>query len=202
VTATESKPMEDVVLARSSQRRMDSSRTLPESLLRTAMDVALRGVDVPHRVVVNNVDGFEPGLYRWPDLSSPVRPGALQTTLYRLSTEQDLACDAAFVVIAATDIGALDDRQYREAQLAAGLVEGRLHLLAYGLGASASGMTFLDSEVPEFLDEELQPLLFTCVGVGEYTPKAGGLPGAPTAIRIVQSRASSSTVTPPLPART
>ena len=50
-----------------------------------------------------------------------------------------LARDAAFVVIAATDVGALDDREYREAQLAAGLVEGRLHLLAYGLGASASG---------------------------------------------------------------
>ena len=44
----------------------------------------------------------------------------------------------AFVVMAATDAGALDDRAYREEQLAAGLVEGRLHLTAYALGASAS----------------------------------------------------------------
>ena len=72
--------------------------------------------------------------------------------------DQELARDAAFVVIAATDVGALDDREYREAQLAAGLVEGRLHLLAYALGASASGMTFIDSEVPSLLGEPLDGL--------------------------------------------
>jgi hypothetical protein len=42
--------------------------------------------------------------------------------------------DAAFVTIAAADIGRLDYREYREAQLAACLVEGRLHLTAYALG--------------------------------------------------------------------
>jgi hypothetical protein len=36
----------------------------------------------------------------------------------------------------AADVSAIDDRGYREAQLAAGLVEGRLHLLAYALAAS------------------------------------------------------------------
>jgi hypothetical protein len=35
--------------------------------------------------------------------------------------------------IAAADIGRLDDREYRVAQLAAGLAEGRLHLTAYAL---------------------------------------------------------------------
>jgi SagB-type dehydrogenase family enzyme len=202
VPLDESDPMEDVVLARSSQRRMDRARSLPESLVRTSMAVALRGVDVPHHVVVHNVDGIEPGLYGWPDLSNPVRSGAMRDTMYRLSFEQDLACDAAFVVIAATAVDALDDREYREAQLAAGLVEGRLHLASYSLGASASGMGFLDSEVPEFLDEPLDALLFTCVGVPEYKSARGGLPGAPSVIRTVRSRASSSTFTPPLPQRT
>jgi hypothetical protein len=98
-------------------------------------------------------------------------------------------------VIAATDVGALDDREYREAHLAAGLVEGRLHLLAYSLGASASGMSFVDSEVPALLGERLDALLFTCVGVPEYASAAGGLPGAPTAIRMVASRVSASTRT-------
>jgi hypothetical protein len=91
-------------------------------------------------------------------------------------------------VIAATDVRALDDREYREAQLAAGLVEGRLHLLAYALGAAASGMTFVDSEVPALLGEHLDGLLFTCVGVPEYKSAAGGLPGAPTSIREVRPR--------------
>jgi SagB-type dehydrogenase family enzyme len=183
-----SRPVEAVVLARASQRRMDPTRGLPASLLRTAMAAALRGVAVPHRVVVHDVDGLAPGVYRWPDLSAPVRPGALRDELYRVCLRQGLGHDAAFVAIAATDVGALDDRSYREAQLAAGLVEGRLHLLAYDLGAGASGMTFVDSEVPALLGEPLDALLFTCVGVPEYAPATGGPPGAPTAVRTVRPR--------------
>jgi hypothetical protein len=181
-------PIETVVLARGSQRRMDPGRSLPESLLRISMSVALRGIALPHRVVVHSVAGLAPGVYRWPDLSNPARPGALRDELYRVCLEQSLARDAAFVVIAATDVGALNDREYREANLAAGLVEGRLHLLAYSLGASASGMTFLDSETSALLDEPLDALLYTCVGVPEYAAAAGGLPGAPTAIRMVTPR--------------
>jgi hypothetical protein len=188
-------PLETVVLARSSQRRMDPTAGLPELLLRTCLSVALRGVPLPHHVVVNGVEGLAPGVYRWPDLSAPVRPGDMRDELYRVCMEQGLPHDAAFVVIAATDVGALDDREYREAQLAAGLVEGRLHLLAYALGASATGMTFVDSEVPALLGEPLDALLFTCVGVPEYKSAAGGLPGAPTAIRTVASRASSARMT-------
>jgi hypothetical protein len=181
-------PVEGVVLARGSQRRMDPSRGLSETLLRISLSVALRGVDVPHFVVVHNVEGLAPGVYRWPDLSVPVRPGDLRDELYRVCLKQDLGRDAAFVVIAAADVGALDDRGYRAAQLAAGLVEGRLHLLAYGLGASASGMTFIDSEVPALVGEPLDALLFTCVGVPEYASAAGGLPGAPTVVRTVVPR--------------
>jgi hypothetical protein len=169
---------------------MDASRGLPEALLRTAMSAAMRGIAVPHFVVVHDVDGLAAGIYRWPDLSAPIRAGALRDELYRVAWEQGLAHDAAFVVIGATDVGGLDDREYREAQLAAGLVEGRLHLLAYALDASASGMTFLDSEVPGLLGEPLDALLFTCVGVPEYKPARGGLPGKPTDIRMVTPRTS------------
>ena len=181
-------PVETVVLARGSQRRMDPDRGLPESLLRTSMPAAMRGVDLPHFVAAHDVDGVAPGVYRWPDLSSPVRAGAMRDELYVASMDQELARDAAFVVIAATDVGSLDDREYREVQLAAGLVEGRLHLLAYALGASASGMTFIDSEVPPLLGEPLDGLLFTCVGVPKYASAAGGPPGAPTAIRTITPR--------------
>ena len=96
----------------------------------------------------STTSGLEAARYRWPDLRARFGRGALREDLYRVALEQGLARDAAFVVIGAADVAALDDREYREAHLAAGLVEGRLHLLAYGLGASASGMTFIDSEVP------------------------------------------------------
>jgi hypothetical protein len=184
----EVRTVEEIVLARGSQRRMDPTRGVPESVLRACMNVAVRGIDVPHFVVVHDVEGLAPGVYRWPDLTAPARSGALRDELYRVSLEQGLARDAAFVVIAASAVGTLDDREYREAQLAAGLVEGRLHLLAYALGASASGMTFLDSDIPALLGEPLDGLLFTCVGVPEYATTAGGLPGAPTAVRTPAPR--------------
>jgi hypothetical protein len=183
-----SEPVEQVVLSRSSQRRMDPTKSLADGVARSALAVSLRGVDLPHFVVVHAVDGIEPGIYRWPDLSAPVRAGDFRRELYRVALDQGLPRDAAFVVIGATDVSALDDREYREAQLAAGLVEGRLHLAAYALGAGASGMTFLDSEIPRLLGEPLDGLLFTCVGVPEYKSKAGGLPGAPSEIRMVTPR--------------
>jgi len=185
-----SDPVETVVLARGSQRRMDPTRDLSERLLRTSMAAAMRGIDVPHFVAVHDVHGLAPGVYRWPDLAAPVHAGVLREELYRVSLEQDLARDAAFVVIGAAEVRTLDDRQYREAHLAAGLVEGRLHLLAYALGASASGMTFLDSEIPALLGEPLDALLFTCVGVPEYTSAVGGSPGEPVEVRMVRPRLS------------
>jgi hypothetical protein len=182
------RPVEEVVLSRSSQRRMDPAGSLSRPVARSILAAALRGISVPHFVVVHAVEGMEPGVYRWPDLDAPVRAGELRVELYRVCLDQGLPRDAAFVAIGAADVEALDDRGYREAQLAAGLVEGRLHLAAYALEASASGMTFLDSEIPELLGERLQGLLFTCVGVPEYRPKAGGLPGEPVEFRQVAPR--------------
>jgi len=186
--AAVSAPLEDVVRARGSQRRMDPTRGLPEATLVTSLAVALRGVDLPHWVVVHDVTGVPPGLYRWPDLATPLRAGDMREELYRVCLEQGLARDAAFVAIAATAVAGLDDHGYRDAQLAAGLVEGRLHLAAYALGASATGMTFLDSEIPSLLAAAVDGLLFTCVGVPAYRSAPGGAPGAPTTVRRVEPR--------------
>ncbi len=185
--------LDEVVLRRGSQRLMDPTRTLPRATMEWSLRAALRGIDVTHWVAVHRVDDVSPGIYRWPDFETPVRPGDHREELYRVCLEQSLPRDAAFVVIGAARLDALDDRTYRAAQLAAGLVEGRLHLAAYALGASASGMTFLDSEVPALLGEpdELATLLFTCVGVPAYTSRAGGGPGAPVEMRTVRPRLGS-----------
>jgi hypothetical protein len=123
------------------------------------------------------VDGVAPGIYRWPDLSAPLRSADLRAELERICLDQALAAEAAYVTIAATPLSTLDDRAYRDAQLAARLVEGRLHLAAHALGAAASGMTFLDSEVPGLLGgpDDLATLLFTCEGVpGTCHARAAG----------------------------
>jgi hypothetical protein len=193
VPVADSPPLDAVITRRGSQRRMDPSRGLPLDTLRTGMAVALRGIGIGHWVAVHDVAGLAPGIYRWPGLDTPLRQGSQDETraeLYRVCLDQALGRDAAFVVIAATDISRLSDREYREAQLAAGIVEGRLHLAAYALGASATGMTFLDSEIPALLGERhADGLIFTCVGIPANTSRPGGSPGMPTAIRRVSPRA-------------
>jgi SagB-type dehydrogenase family enzyme len=188
--APPSDPVDEVVLRRGSQRRMDRTRTLPRALLDWPLRAALRGIDIPHWVVVHGVDGVAPGVYRYPDLAHPVRRGDLRDELLEVCLGQGLGADAAYVVIAATPLDGLDDRGYRDAQLAAGIVEGRLHLAAYALGAGASGMTFVDARVPALLGapDGLATLLFTCVGVPEYKSRRGGRPGAPAAFRMVTPR--------------
>ena len=186
-----SESLDEVIIRRGSQRRMDASGGVPLDTLRTCMTLALRGIEVDHWIAVHDVPGLASGVYRWPDLATPVRPVAedeLRAELYTVCLEQSLGRDAAFVVIAATEVSRLSDRGYREAQLAAGIVEGRLHLAAYALGAGATGMTFMDSEIPALLGADLDALIFTCVGVPDNTSKPAGAPGAPNAVRIVVPR--------------
>ncbi|GAA0519702.1 hypothetical protein Ade02nite_80880 [Paractinoplanes deccanensis] len=182
--------LDAVIRRRGSQRRMDRTKTVPRADLEWAMAAATRGIDVPHWVVAHGVDGLAAGLYRWPDLGAPVTAGDLRAALERVCLGQSLAAEAAYVVIAATPGDGLNDRSYREAQLASGIVEGRLHLAAYATGATATGMTFLDSEVPALLHEpdSLVTLLFTCVGIGEYQSRPGGAPGDPVPVRTVMPR--------------
>ena len=146
------------------------------------------GVDLPHFVAVHDVESVQAGLYRWPDLSEPVRGGNLRAELRRVALGQGLAGDAAFVVISAADLTSISNRRYRDLQLAAGLVEGRLHLAAFALDYGASGMTFLDSEIPGLLQEDLEAMLFTCLGVPEYQNRPGGPPGDPVLVRQVVPR--------------
>ena len=192
LTGVPSSPsLDEVVLRRGSQRLMDRSRTVPREALTWPMELALRGIDVPHWVAVHGVDDVPPGVHRWTgSLDDPVTAGDLRDELERVALDQTLAADAAWVAIGATSLDALDDRSYRDAQLQAGVVEGRLHLAAYALGLGASGMTFHDSEVPALLGEgdDLATLLFTCVGVPEYASTPGGRPGAPVEVRGVVPR--------------
>jgi hypothetical protein len=147
-TLPASDDLDQVILRRGSTRRMDGSASVSSELYRWSMAASMRGLDaIGHVASVHAVDGVEPGLYRWPDLARPVRRGLLRDELLRVCWDQDLGRDACFDVLGVVDLGPLDDTGYREAQIASGIAEGRLHLAAYALGIGASGMTFLDDEL-------------------------------------------------------
>ena len=171
--------LDAVILRRGSARTLDAAAAVDFQTFERSLAVSLRGTRVPHFIAVHAVDGLEAGLYRWPDLGHPLRGGPLRDELWVACYGQDLGRDASFVVISAVDLDLLDDRGYREAQLDAGIVEGRLHLAAYALGIGATGMTFLDSEIPALLGEPLAALLFTCVGVPHHRTKRAGTPRDP-----------------------
>jgi len=161
---------------------MDPEATISRDVFTACLEAALRDAPVAEFIAVHAVEDQPPGLYRWPDLETPRRAGPMRDELFSLCMEQELGRDAAFVVIAAADLDALDDHGYREAQLGAGLGNGRLHLAAFARGIGASGMTFYDSAIAGFLGEPLAGLLFTCVGVPAYRNRQGGRPGAPASI--------------------
>ena len=171
--------LDAVILRRGSARTLDREAAVGFPTFEQSLAVSLRGTRVPHCIAVHAVDGLEAGLYRWPDLGRPLRSGPLRDELWVACYGQDLGRDASFVVISTVDLDLLDDRGYREAQLDAGIVEGRLHLAAYALGIGASGMTFLDSEIPALLGEPVAALLFTCVGVPHHRTKRAGAPRNP-----------------------
>jgi hypothetical protein len=186
---TDGPPVDTVVMSKGSTRLLDRTKSVSLDMFRTSMLAAMRGVDVRHVVAVHAVDCMAPGLYPWAE-REPRRAGDMRDELYRLAFEQELAQDAAFVTIGTAEVGALTDRGYREAQLGAGIVEGRLHLLAYAMGAAASGMTFADSELEGVIGEHVDGLILTCVGVPEYTSAKGGGPGSPIEVRRIEPRSS------------
>lgn len=173
--------LDSVILRRGSTRLMDPNATVGEDAYWFSLAAATRGIYIPHFAAVHAVAGIEPGLYRWPE-TRPLRSGNLREKLLKVCWYQDLGRDAAFNVIGAVDLAAVTDRGYREAQLAAGMVEGRLHLSAYALGIGASGMTFLDSEIETLLGAPLAGLLITCVGVPRYRSTDGGRPRQPVEV--------------------
>ena len=175
--------IDEVILRRISTRIMDPSRSVDRGVLEWSLAAALRGCQLPHFLAVHAVEGLDPGLYRWPSLATSVRRGELRDVLFRVCMDQDLGRDASVVVLAAVDANQLDDRGYRDAQLEAGLIDGRLHLAAFALGLGASAITFLDTEIPRLLDEPLAGLLLTCIGVPAYRHRPGGPPRAPVKMR-------------------
>jgi len=110
-------------------------------------------------LVVNRVEGIEPGLYRY-DVGGArleaVRVGDLSRTIASACLDQEMAAEAAvvfvWVAVPARAKQRYRERAYRYVYLDAGHIGENLHLaaVALGLGCCAIG-AFLDDEVNEIL---------------------------------------------------
>ncbi|HEX9269880.1 MAG TPA: SagB family peptide dehydrogenase [Candidatus Limnocylindria bacterium] len=198
--------LEEVVRRRGSTRRFRRAMA-PASALSWALAAAARAVVtdfvapgrswIDHDVFVHDVEGTDPGVYRFAaGAMRLIRRGDAREAALRLCCDQALASDGAFTVFHSTDVGAitasLGSRGYRVGLLEAGIAEGRLHLSAGLLGLGASGLTFFDVETKAYLGgagEVLDPMLVTAVGTPAYRPRRGGTPGRPARLRDIPAPA-------------
>ncbi len=153
--------IEGIIERRRSSRRFGSEPIgLPEleavvsACTATVPGEALASNLIEPHLIVNEVEGLEPGAYRG-DLS-PIRDGDFRSQAGRLALGQGLGADAAVDIFFLTDLaaafGRLGGRGYRLAQLAGGIALGRAELAATALGLGATGMTFFDDEVTRFFE--------------------------------------------------
>ena len=114
-------------------------------------------------LIVNAVDGLESGSYVHHGDSKTlelVSQGDFRRQAGHLALDQELAADASFnayfMLDLATVLERLGNRGYRAAQLEASIAAGRLYLAAYALRLSATGLTFYDDVVTDFLSPHAQ----------------------------------------------
>jgi SagB-type dehydrogenase family enzyme len=126
-------------------------------------------------LIVNAVDGMEPGTYYYHRLSGEferLRAGSFRREAGYLCLEQPLGADCSALVLYMADLeralGALGNRAYRDVHLEAGLHGGQVYLASYALGRGATGLTFYDDDATAFFAPHAagkSPLLIVAVGV-------------------------------------
>ncbi len=126
-------------------------------------------------LVVNAVDGMEPGAYYFRRESGAfelIKRGDFRREAGYLALEQPLGADSSVLICYMADLmrvlGAFGNRGYRDAHLEAGILGGRAYLAAYALDRGATGLTFYDDDTTRFFEPHAagkSPLLMVAIGV-------------------------------------
>ena len=152
---------------------------------RAASPGPVRLLQAPERIathlVVQRITGLEPGVYRYlPDEHEilMVRPGDFHREMGHCALGQDLAANAAAVVVHTADLAsAIDtygDRAYRYLHLDAGVIGQYLNLAAARLGVGVSGIGgFFDDEVNTLLNLPATHAVLYLTVLGEPAPSHG-----------------------------
>jgi SagB-type dehydrogenase family enzyme len=180
-----SDPSLDAVVRRRRSTRHFAQRPISAAELGAALQLSTRGAPADFLasrptlldtyVIVNSVEGIEPGAYyydRKQHRLDLLRSGNFRRAAGFLCLDQALARDASAVLFHMANLNALalafGERGYRLAELEAGLASGRVYLAAYAVGRGATGLTFFDDQVTRFFSPHataLEPLLVTALGV-------------------------------------
>jgi SagB-type dehydrogenase family enzyme len=168
--------LEEVVRRRGSSRAL-AGEPFPAAEYAEILDAAAAGfpsdwgsVGVRPFVAASALEGLDPGVYEHlgGPRFQPVRKGRFRAQAGRLCLDQRLGADAAAVTFLMVDLrGALSrlgGRGYAAAQVEAAVIAGRLYLGAYAQCLGASGITFYDDEVREFLETDAEPMLAVVMG--------------------------------------
>ena len=159
--------IEDVIQRRASTRRF-APRPMPLADLSAIIDRATRGIRTDFLArggtqlndiyaIVNRVEGLPPGAYFYRHQERALEllaPGDFSKKAAYLTLDQDLGGDASVTFFFMADLKrvleAYGNRGYRAAQMEAGIVGGKMYLIAYALKRGATGLTFYDDDVTEF----------------------------------------------------
>jgi SagB-type dehydrogenase family enzyme len=165
-------PLEEVIARRGSARRF-APGAVPARVLRAVLRLATAGIptdlapegSMPIRpfLIANEVEGAGPGAYAFEEGELRLlRRGEFRAHAGFLCLEQPLGAEAAATHFLLADLdgilAALGDRGYRVAQLAGGIVAGRMYLGAYAHRVGATALTFYDDEVARFLGRAAEGL--------------------------------------------
>ncbi|MEM4300580.1 MAG: SagB/ThcOx family dehydrogenase [Candidatus Caldarchaeum sp.] len=186
-SAEDGAPLWEVILRRGSTRKFSRTPITYDAfstiVRKTFADVPTDylGPVVSLFVIVNDVEGVEPGAYMVYDGTLvTVKKGQFRRVSGYLCLEQRLGEDAAAVFFPMAPLmnllSRMGNRGYRVAQLEGGIRAGLMYLASYGLGVGATGLTFYDDDVKQFFtpfSDDLENMIVLAVGKPAYRARSG-----------------------------
>ncbi|MFL6487869.1 MAG: SagB/ThcOx family dehydrogenase [Nitrososphaera sp.] len=151
--------------------------------------------------IANAVEGLKPGAYYYRHNASATNPNTSIDKVKEITNSrnisgylclgQSLFRDASVVFFLMTNLqsvlNSLGNRGYRASQFEAGVIAGRIYLSAYAIGIGASGSTFFDDAVTEFLSPHASSKS-TMIAVGVGVPAYKAKPGAILPARLTKEQ--------------
>jgi len=160
--------VDDVVVRRGSTREF-ARASISFTQLSTMLDRATRGIPADFLdgagdslndiyLIVHAVDGLPPGAYyyrRAEHALELLKDGDFRGEAGYLGLGQEIPADCSVNVYFLADVTStlenFGNRGYRAAELEAAIMGGKLYLAAYAQRLGASGLTFFDDDVTEFV---------------------------------------------------